>query len=1688
MYCVNSFLNYIVFCIILFLSKCGVNSYYLFYYFVNVYFSICTFFSEYLYRTNMTEETELAQREVRRMKKYTMRTLAMLLALIMLIGLLPTAALAVDDVPEQAEENAEAIEKTDAVEKEKAEANGSLKIKVKIPVGSDAPRIEQLLRDGNYSITFHISAVPEEGDTSLYKLIKLTVNSFSDNDGDGVWEGENTYSNLPPMNYRVSVSDKEDHSEIPGYTSDVTFTPADSDPDYGFIEVKSGEPAAEMTVEKIYQPAYGKLVITKNFTVPAGFTLSSFIQQIDQFQLKLFYESDKTPMATVFVENGEFTSKDGELKTNADGFVWTLTNVPTGNYNVEESGADPRVYAFYSYLPKQLVVAPGETTETTLTNVYSEPGSRIAITKQLSGIDLKDLPEDAGVFFTPVDAAAVDDAVPHALFKNFTKTGDGQYFFVLSGIPAGEYAVEERNVQISNYTLSSSGPVTVKVNDSGEASVLLENNYEPKEGSLEIDKIIKGLPEKDFSNNTSFIIEGPEQFNGGKPLAITYADFEKGAYLLESIPVGDYTITEVTAQNETGTAYIEGYDLKVTYEGTVTGTESGGGFRDAKAESIPNRISIGDKQHGVMTITNDYIGSGNIVITKIFADLKDGVLPEEFALGLLPPEALPGNPQPAKYPEEAEHVETAADGRKDSETLPYVYYDEQTKTFKLGGSSNENVQLEELVNEAGDIYGFIWTLKDFPTGTYYLAEDPGFAPGYGWSGLDVDGAPLQHQPNQSLVMIEEIGLQANATKKITVTNHYEPVYGYISITKDLASDSLTVDIPVGTTFTVRDAEGNIAKDADGNDAVLTYADIQSGKNLLKLPAGIKYTIEETKAEVEGYAVTATYDLTDPYYIPPVKMAKAKDDTESKQSADIIIARTSPIWLFTSDNQEWAKENPYVVAFHNEYTKDFGTLTVKKIVKGLPDDLVADGAYTFQCEITQNSSSNIITLSTNEFKKNNDGDYEATVDVDLPYGTYQIDEVDYDVDYYDVAITYSDRSVTIGPTYRKDASYSASFTVTNTYTRRTSTINLEKVIAGIDPEILIDQDFGFEITGPEGLFGENGSGKMTVLYKDMEDPDASSGVTGKRLSLTVPAGAYTIKEIKEDVPSYTVHTERHMLKWVHAIIGPTDPGEVLKGPAKSDSLRMGETAATENADPKLVEFEASKTLEDGTDVFFTNTYTQNPKLTITKELGANSEPVAIPAGTTFAIIDEDGNTVKTVTYAEFENGSVTVDLPAGTYSVKEDKSSALAGLGNYKLDVAYAKETEDVGTCHMTITKETTSTPGNGTTYVVGEQINYMITATNDGDNSIYNVLITDALTADEWNIERLDPGVSKAFTTSYTVTENDVLAGEVINTAAGKACSSADAETPDVSVEPGSTKDPIGAIKPSADPAPSRKPGNTLKASDGTEATNANAENEGIVIDVLLNNNATVHITNTYTADEGQKTSVSVRKVWRDAGNQDGIRPKSIKVQLYADGVAFGDPVTVSEDSWQYTWTDLDKTNAGKKIEYTVKEVRVPGYYLEGITGNAQDGYIITNRHIPEEAEDPEETEATVRKVWNDANNRYKKRPASLTVTLSNGMTVVLNEANNWTATIRHLPKFHYGKLINYTWAEDQPEGYKLTSVQTIGTTTTLTNSYTPDNPPQSPHLPQTGQLLWPILLLALAGILLVVFGCCMRRRAAGKK
>ncbi len=84
------------------------------------------------------------------------------------------------------------------------------------------------------------------------------------------------------------------------------------------------------------------------------------------------------------------------------------------------------------------------------------------------------------------------------------------------------------------------------------------------------------------------------------------------------------------------------------------------------------------------------------------------------------------------------------------------------------------------------------------------------------------------------------------------------------------------------------------------------------------------------------------------------------------------------------------------------------------------------------------------------------------------------------------------------------------------------------------------------------------------------------------------------------------------------------------------------------------------------------------------------------------------------------------------------------------------------------------------------------------------------------------------------------------------------------------------------------------------------------------------------------KVSVPVTKKWV------GTPIDSIMVNLYADGKKIDSQKLSKDNNWQYIFKDLAQYRDGKEITYTIDEERVNGYTTT-ITGNARDGYIITN-------------------------------------------------------------------------------------------------------------------------------------------------
>nr|WP_242542171.1 Cna B-type domain-containing protein [Vagococcus sp. DIV0080] len=209
---------------------------------------------------------------------------------------------------------------------------------------------------------------------------------------------------------------------------------------------------------------------------------------------------------------------------------------------------------------------------------------------------------------------------------------------------------------------------------------------------------------------------------------------------------------------------------------------------------------------------------------------------------------------------------------------------------------------------------------------------------------------------------------------------------------------------------------------------------------------------------------------------------------------------------------------------------------------------------------------------------------------------------------------------------------------------------------------------------------------------------------------------------------------------------------------------------------------------------------------------------------------------------------------------------------------------------------------------------------------------------------------------------------------------------------------------------------------------------EDTVTDYTSVNNG-FDFTNSYTPG---KTNIGVSKIWEDNNNQDGKRPTSIQVQLYADEVAKGVPVTLtSADNWAYNWTDLDIKTAGKAIKYTVKELDVPSGYQASKPVIDKGNVTITNTHIAEL------TEVSGTKTWNDKDNQDGIRPDSITVNLlADGKQVdskPVTADDNWQYTFNDLPKYQNGIEIVYTVTEDIVENY-ITQISGFD----ITNTYNP--------------------------------------------
>lgn len=112
-------------------------------------------------------------------------------------------------------------------------------------------------------------------------------------------------------------------------------------------------------------------------------------------------------------------------------------------------------------------------------------------------------------------------------------------------------------------------------------------------------------------------------------------------------------------------------------------------------------------------------------------------------------------------------------------------------------------------------------------------------------------------------------------------------------------------------------------------------------------------------------------------------------------------------------------------------------------------------------------------------------------------------------------------------------------------------------------------------------------------------------------------------------------------------------------------------------------------------------------------------------------------------------------------------------------------------------------------------------------------------------------------------------------------------------------------------------------------------------------------VTNSYTPET---IDISGTKTWDDADDQDGIRPDTVKIRLFADGKDTGKTLVLSEENrWSGIFADLDEYKNGEKINYSITEDAVNGYQTV-ISGDAEKGFVVTNSHTPVKTENTPET------------------------------------------------------------------------------------------------------------------------------------
>ncbi|WP_338226522.1 DUF7507 domain-containing protein, partial [Algoriphagus confluentis] len=191
--------------------------------------------------------------------------------------------------------------------------------------------------------------------------------------------------------------------------------------------------------------------------------------------------------------------------------------------------------------------------------------------------------------------------------------------------------------------------------------------------------------------------------------------------------------------------------------------------------------------------------------------------------------------------------------------------------------------------------------------------------------------------------------------------------------------------------------------------------------------------------------------------------------------------------------------------------------------------------------------------------------------------------------------------------------------------------------------------------------------------------------------------------------------------------------------KNPAISIEKSTTTESFDQEGDVIEYSLTVTNTGNVTLTDVTITDPLTGLDQNIGTLAPGESETITTTY-----------TVTQQDVDRGSVT-NLATATGTDPDggetggSGSVVVEGEGNPSIDL--------------------TKTAGVETYTEVGQEIPYTLVVTNTGNETLTNVVVLDPLTGLVETIPNLDPGESVSIETTYVVTEGDISAGTITNTA-----------------------------------------------------------------------------------------------------------------------------------------------------------------------------------------------------------------------------------------------------------------------------------------------------------------------------------